>query len=139
MSFALDSRLKNSSFQIAAIDAFQIRLVNDKRYIWLLIIPEISDITELDDLDPKTQTALFQIASQLSSSVKSYFQAHKMNIATIGNIVSQFHLHIVARKQTDATWPEPIWGKGTAEPYSDEEASVMMAQMRKLIDALPPL
>lgn len=139
MSFALDSRLKNSSLQIAAIDAFQIRLVNDKRYIWLLIIPEISDITELDDLDPKTQTALFQIASQLSSSVKSYFQADKMNIATIGNIVSQFHLHIVARKQTDATWPEPIWGKGTAEPYSDEEASVMMAQMRKLIDALPPL
>ena len=139
MSFALDSRLKNSSLQIAAIDAFQIRLVNDKRYIWLLIIPEISDITELDDLDPKTQTALFQIASQLSSSVKSYFQADKMNIATIGNIVSQFHLHIVARKQTDATWPEPIWGKGTAEPYSDEEVSVMMAQMRKLIDALPPL
>ena len=139
MSFALDSRLKNSSLQIAAIDAFQIRLVNDKRYIWLLIIPEISDITELDDLDPKTQTALFQIASQLSSSVKSYFQADKMNIATICNIVSQFHLHIVARKQTDATWPEPIWGKGTAEPYSDEEASVMMAQMRKLLDALPPL
>ena len=139
MSFALDSRLINSSLQIAAIDAFQIRLVNDKRYIWLLIIPEISDITELDDLDPKTQTALFQIASQLSSSVKSYFQADKMNIATIGNIVSQFHLHIVARKQTDATWPEPIWGKGTAEPYSDEEVSVMMAQMRKLIDALPPL
>lgn len=139
MSFTLDSRLENSSLLIASIEAFQIRLVNDKRYIWLLIIPAISDITELDDLEPKTQTALFQIASQLSSSVKSHFQADKMNIATIGNIVSQFHLHIVARKQTDATWPEPVWGKGIAEPYSNEDAGAMMAQMQKLIDALPPL
>ena len=139
MSFTLNSRLENSSLLITTIDAFQLRLVNDKRYIWLLIIPTMANIIELDDLEPETQTALFQLASQLSSSIKSHFNADKMNIATIGNIVSQFHLHIVARKQTDATWPEPIWGKGTAEPYSDEEASVMMAQMRKLIDALPPL
>ena len=139
MSFTLDSRLENSSLLIASIDIFQIRLVNDKRYIWLLIIPAISNIIELDDLEPKKQTALFRIASQLSSSVKSHLDADKMNIATIGNIVSQFHLHIVARKQTDATWPEPVWGKGTAEPYSDEDAGAMMAQMQKLIDALPPL
>ena len=139
MSFTLDSRLENSSLMIASIDAFQIRLVNDKRYIWLLIIPTMPHITELDDLEPETQTALFQIARQLSSSIKSHVNADKMNIATIGNIVSQFHLHIVARKQTDAAWPEPVWGKGTAEPYGDEDAGAMRAQMQKLIDALPPL
>jgi len=139
MSFTLDSRLENSSLLIASIDAFQIRLVNDKRYIWLLIIPTMANITELDDLQPETQTALFQLASQLSSSIKSHFNADKMNIATIGNIVSQFHLHIVARKQTDAAWPEPVWGKGIAEPYGDEDAGAMMAEMQKLIDALPPL
>ena len=139
MSFTLDSRLENSSLMIASIDAFQIRLVNDKRYIWLLIIPTMANITELDDLEPEAQTALFQLASQLSSSIKSHFNADKMNIATIGNIVSQFHLHIVARKQTDAAWPEPVWGKGTAEPYGDEDAGAMMAEMQKLIDALPPL
>ena len=139
MSFTLDSRLENSSLLIASIDAFQIRLVNDKRYIWLLIIPTMANITELDDLQPETQTALFQLASQLSSSIKSHFNADKMNIATIGNIVSQFHLHIVARKQIDAAWPEPVWGKGIAEPYGDEDAGAMLAQMQKLIDALPPL
>ena len=139
MSFTLDSRLENSSLLITTLEAFQIRLVNDKRYIWLLIIPAMPNIIELDDLEPETQTALFQIASQLSSSVKSHLQADKMNIATIGNIVSQFHLHIVARKQTDATWPEPIWGKGIAEPYGDEEAGLLIAKMQKLIDALPPL
>ena len=139
MSFTLDSRLENSSLPITSIGDFQIRLVNDKRYIWLLIIPAIPNITELDDLEPKTQTALFQIASQLSSSMKSHLQADKMNIATIGNIVSQFHLHIVARKQTDATWPEPVWGKGTAEPYDENDAKSVMAQIDTFIKALPPL
>lgn len=139
MSFTLDSRLENSSLLITTLEAFQIRLVNDKRYIWLLLVPALPDISELDDLTPEMQIALIRRASQLSSVLKSHFRAEKMNIATIGNIVSQFHLHIVARKQTDATWPEPVWGKGIAEPYSNEDAGAMMAQMQKLIDALPPL
>ena len=96
MSFTLDSRLEQTSLFIASLDEFQIRLVNDKRYIWLLVIPLFEDVKELEDLTPQTQTALIRLASQLSSQLKSAFKADKMNIATIGNIVPQFHLHIIA-------------------------------------------
>lgn len=136
MSFTLDNRLDHSSLFIAERDEFQIRLVNDKRYIWLLMIPMLADIRELDDLAPKSQLALITYASQLSSQLKSSFQADKMNIATIGNIVSQFHLHIIARHTTDEAWPDPVWGRGTAIPYDEDEAQLLIVKLQTYINSL---
>ena len=136
MSFTLDSRLEQTSLFIASIDEFQIRLVNDKRYIWLLVIPVFEDVTELEDLTPQIQTALIRLASQLSSQLKSAFKADKMNIATIGNIVPQFHLHIIARHQTDEAWPAPIWGRGESVTYDNKEAGLMIDKIQSLLNTL---
>ena len=136
MSFTLDSRLEQTSLFIASLDEFQIRLVNDKRYIWLLVIPLFEDVTELEDLSPQTQTALIRLASQLSSQLKSAFKADKMNIATIGNIVPQFHLHIIARHQTDEAWPAPIWGRGESVTYDNKEAGLMIDKIQSLLNTL---
>ena len=137
MSFILDSRIEETSFLITHIDEFQIRLVNDKRYLWLLVIPIGADLTELDDLTAETQTALIRLASQLSSELKSEFKADKMNIATIGNIVPQFHLHIIARHKSDEAWPAPIWGRGEAMIYEMIEADLMIDKMQSLLKSLP--
>ena len=136
MSFTLDSRLEQTSLFIASLDEFQIRLVNDKRYIWLLVIPVFEDVTELEDLTPQIQTALIRLASQLSSQLKSAFKADKMNIATIGNIVPQFHLHIIARHQTDEAWPAPIWGRGESVTYDNKEAGLMIDKIQSLLNTL---
>lgn len=136
MSFTLDSRLEQTSLFIASLDEFQIRLVNDKRYIWLLVIPLFEDVTELEDLSPQTQTALIRLASQLSSQLKSAFKADKMNIATIGNIVPQFHLHIIARHQTDEAWPAPVWGRGESVTYENKEAGLMIDKIQSLLNTL---
>ena len=136
MSFTLDSRIEKTSFFITTIDEFHIRLVNDKRYIWLLMLPMGTDLTELDDLAPDTQTALISRASQLSAALKSTFKADKMNIATIGNIVPQFHLHIIARHISDEAWPAPVWGRGTAVTYKQDEAELMIDQINIIIQSL---
>lgn len=137
MSFALDRRIEQTSLLITQLDDFQIRLVNDKRYIWLLLVPALPDISELDDLTPEMQIALIRRASQLSSVLKSHFRAEKMNIATIGNIVPQFHLHMIARHITDKAWPQTVWGQGDAVNYDKDEAVTMSNTIKDLITALP--
>lgn len=139
MSFTTDSRIEETSLFLASINEFQIRLVNDKRYIWLLVIPQLSDITELHDLAADTQTALIRLASQLSSQMKSEFKADKMNVATIGNVVPQFHLHIIARHKTDEAWPAPIWGRGEAVIYDKDEADLMIDKIQSVLESLPHL
>ena len=119
--FTLDKRLADSSISVMICDKFDVRLVDDKRYFWALLIPQIPHITELSDLSEQARLTLLSLTSHLSAGLKDSCKADKMNIAMIGNVVSQFHLHIVARHHTDDSWPDPIWGKGTPLRLTDEE------------------
>ena len=118
--FTLDSRLADSSVSVALIDGFDVRLVDDMRYFWVLLIPQIPNISELTDLSEQARATLLSLTNHLSAGMKDSSEADKMNIAMIGNVVSQFHLHIVARHLTDESWPDPIWGKGTPLRLTDE-------------------
>ena len=127
MGFTLDKRLQDDSILMSTQHNIQIRLVNDSRYFWLILVPAITQdsantaIHEIHDLPASVAANLWALASHLSKALKAETKADKINIAAIGNVVSQLHLHIVARHRSDPLWPAPIWGQGTAIPLSPQE------------------
>ena len=135
-AFQLDERLAAASLPLTIRHNLDYRLMNDSRFVWLLLIPRLPNITEWSDLAPDVQHDLFHRATQLAEKLKNETGADKMNIATIGNMVSQFHLHIIARKIDDALWPDPVWGKPGATAYGTAEQDALTARLMALIDQL---
>ena len=127
MTFKLDEQLKKDSILAATQHDIQIRLVNDSRYFWMILVPAITkdggdiNMREIHDLPAAVASDLWSLTSHLSKNLKAYKKADKINIAAIGNIVSQLHLHIVARHKLDPCWPAPIWGQGKLVPLSPEK------------------
>ena len=122
------------SVPVKEYDDFFVTLVNDQRFPWLLVIPNY-DVVEFHDVPWPKADALTKFLHQLSSNMKQEFKADKMNLATIGNVVPQLHFHVIARYRTDAAWPKPVWGQGTAEPYGEED----LAEMVKRVESCLPV
>ena len=118
MAFTLHPTLAKDSILAAKVGPLQIRLVDDARFFWLLIVPETT-ATELHDLDKKTAKSLWKLVRRLGQELQVHCDADKINSAAIGNLVPQLHFHIVARHIDDAAWPQPIWGYGKAEPLAE--------------------
>lgn len=119
MSFALDKRLEATSHFVGRCGNIQVRIADDARYLWCLLIPEESAVSELHDLAENDQQNLMRLAIQLGAWLKDRTGADKVNTAAIGNVVPQLHLHVVCRYQDDAVWPAPIWGNGETIPLNE--------------------
>ena len=107
--------------------------MKDERYFWLLIIPRLTSVTEWHELPEKQATTLTKLISYLSNQVKLIDKADKINIASLGNIVSQFHLHLIARHSGDAAWPGPDWGAGQTVPLLADTQDFRTKAVRKLL------
>ena len=118
--FVLNSTLEKDSIPLLETDLCLVRLVNDRRYPWVLIVPKVADVSELHELSQKDYIEVMKTAHAVGAIMKIGFGADKINTAAIGNMVSQLHIHVVARRQDDATWPGPIWGVGEMEPLTDD-------------------
>ncbi len=121
-TWQLDPRLERDSILIRSNDAWQTRLVNDRRWPWLILVPVVPGAIDLEDLDQHLCDRLFREAALVSCALKAMRRPglpviEKTNIATIGNMVNQFHLHIVGRHKDDPNWPKPVWGFETAIAY----------------------
>lgn len=127
--FALDPRLENDTLPVVPLGLCDLRVMNDARWPWAILIPKRQDIVEFHDLSPLDQTMLTFETSLVAKAMKRVTRADKLNIGTLGNIVSMFHLHIVARKAEDANWPGPVWGFGTREPYEEEALQRFIADL----------
>ncbi|MDH6264770.1 diadenosine tetraphosphate (Ap4A) HIT family hydrolase [Rhizobium sp. SG_E_25_P2] len=121
MAFTLDERLSNDSALIVRIGLCELRLMNDRRWPWLILVPQRDGLSELFDLAPLDQAMLTFETNLVGAALKKVTGCEKVNIAAIGNIVRQLHVHVVARSAGDPNWPAPVWGYGTREPYSTEE------------------
>jgi diadenosine tetraphosphate (Ap4A) HIT family hydrolase len=131
--FALDSRLQQDTVPVGDFPLCRLLLMNDAHYPWFILVPRREDVSELFQLDADDQQVLWQETTQLAEVLKDTFAADKMNVATLGNVVSQLHMHVVVRRREDAAWPAPVWGKQPAQPYSDEQVVAIKAKLRLVL------
>ncbi|MCM2291746.1 HIT family protein [Allorhizobium sp. BGMRC 0089] len=131
--FVLDERLARDSQLLLELPLSDLRLALDSRWPWLILVPRRAGISEIFELEPEDQAALLAEQVMIAAALKQATGAEKINIAAIGNIVRQLHVHIVARFSGDANWPGPIWGYGVSRPYSQEDFQTMAA---KILEAL---
>lgn len=118
--FELDKRLAADTVVLGDFALCRVLLMNDTRYPWLILVPRCAAVSEVFELTASQQQQLWQETSAVGRGLKAVFQAQKINIATLGNVVKQLHMHIVVRMQDDAAWPAPVWGKGEAQPYTEQ-------------------
>ncbi|MEY3289690.1 MAG: hypothetical protein RLZZ419_1932 [Pseudomonadota bacterium] len=119
--FQLDTRLKQDCIFIGRFDLCQLLMMNDSQYPWFILVPEKADIKEIYQLSTSERNTLIEESSTLAENLAILYNADKINIAAIGNLVPQLHIHHVVRYQTDIAWPAPIWGKFAAIPYSEQQ------------------
>ncbi|MCB1421559.1 MAG: HIT family protein [Nitratireductor sp.] len=129
----LDSRLEKDTIPIASSDAWQTRLMNDSRWPWIIVVPVLPGISDIDDYPPGGLGPLVNYLSEISAALKEMGVCTSTNVATLGNVVTQMHWHVVGRREDDANWPGPVWGFETALPYGKEEAETFIDSFRKAL------
>lgn len=119
--FIIDPKLESSSIWVRDLPLCQLRLQNDRRFPWVVLIPRRAEIVEVFDLGLEDQHMLWSEIVSVAQHMHKSFQAHKMNIETLGNKVRQLHIHIIARFEHDAAWPNSVLNNSVTEPYSSQE------------------
>ena len=127
--FPLDPKIASDSIFVAALPLSDVRLMLDANYPWLLVVPRRSGIFELVDLDAADQRQLMEEITQASAALRATVPCDKLNVAALGNIVRQLHVHVIARREGDAAWPKPVWGAVPAKPYAPGAAEALAAKL----------
>jgi diadenosine tetraphosphate (Ap4A) HIT family hydrolase len=130
-TFQLYPRLKEDCIAIGRFDLCQLLMMNDSQYPWFILVPEKPDIKEIYQLGKLDRHTLTEESSYLAENLAALFKADKMNIAAIGNLVPQLHIHHVVRYQTDKAWPAPIWGKFAAVAYTQQQIADNIARVKE--------
>ncbi|WP_306260676.1 HIT domain-containing protein [Pararhizobium sp. IMCC21322] len=128
--FQLDPRLEADTHFVASLSLCDVLLMNDNRFPWLILVPRLTEATEIVDLDEAQKSTLWQEVDQASRELRALTSCDKLNIGALGNMVRQLHIHVIGRYAADAAWPGPVWGKGTAVPYEDIAAKAVVNNFR---------
>lgn len=121
-TFTLHSQLQKDTIDIGDLPLSRVLVIKDAHYPWLLLVPRRPDITEIIDLDDVEQAQLMTEVSRVARALKDITKCDKLNIAALGNLVPQLHIHIIARRTSDAAWPRPVWG--VMPPLANDAAEV---------------
>ncbi|MGD0959792.1 MAG: HIT domain-containing protein [Methylomonas sp.] len=134
-NFQLHPRLQQDTLVVGQFTLSGLFMMNDCNYPWFILVPMRAGITEIYQLSQADRQTLWAESCLLAEKLQLIYQPDKLNIASIGNIVSQLHLHHVARFRRDLAWPAPVWGKFPAQPYPEERADAEIAKMRAALSA----
>lgn len=132
-AFALDPRLGNDTRLVASLALCDVRLMNDARFPWLVLVPRQADKVEICDLSPADRALLWREVTQASQALRAIEPFDKLNLGALGNIVRQLHVHVVGRREGDAAWPGPVWGSGAAVPYAEAALASLQQALREAI------
>ncbi len=130
MSFAIDPRLAADTHAIGALPFSELLLMDDARFPWVILVPRIAGARELIDLDEGDQRLLLGEIDRVARALESLLKPDKLNIAALGNVVPQLHVHVIARFTSDAAWPNPVWGRGERVAYGERERAARIATLR---------
>lgn len=129
--FALDTRLQNDTDFVIDLQLCTVRLMNDAQYPWLILVPQVADVSELHHLTETQQSLLNQDSNLTSVVLTEVFNPETLNVAALGNIVRQLHIHHVARYSDDPAWPGPIWGKQPVIQYDSKVKSKLINTLQQ--------
>jgi diadenosine tetraphosphate (Ap4A) HIT family hydrolase len=128
--FSLYPQLAQDTVPVGDLALSRVLAMNDANYPWLILVPRVAGAVEILDLDDIARVQLMNEIARTARALKSVTACDKLNIAAIGNVVPQLHVHVVARRQGDAAWPRPVWGAVPALPYSPEALERFVAEIR---------
>lgn len=128
--FTLHPQLVKDTFVVGEFAVSLLLLINDSQYPWCILVPQRENLCELYELDAATRIQVLEESCTLAATMQRLYAADKMNVAALGNVVAQLHIHHIARMQTDAAWPMPVWGKFPAQPYTDAERDMRLQELR---------
>jgi len=136
MSFTLNPTLEKDCFDLGKLQLCRVLLMNDSQFPWLILVPERAELSEIYQLSEQDQFTLMQESSYVAQQLADSYLADKMNIAALGNMVPQLHIHHVVRYKSDKAWPAPIWGQFDAVPYSEESLIKTVSKIKTALKQL---
>ncbi|MEL0150261.1 MAG: HIT domain-containing protein [Parvibaculales bacterium] len=133
MAFQLDDRLAADTVSVMQSGVIDVRMMRDARYYWLVLVPQIEGAVEWFDLPDVAARGLFTTAQECAQRLQALTRADKMNIAALGNMVKQLHVHVIARHEADEAWPGPVWGVGEAVDFDEAELKDRLIALRAIL------
>lgn len=132
--FIIDPAFDGGSVFVADWPLCQVRLQDDARFPWLVLIPRVAGAVELDDLSAADRTRLMEEVVRAGGFVRAEGEAagrpvDKLNVAALGNVTAQLHVHVVGRRRDDGLWPDPVWGRDGARPYDAAGRAAVLARL----------
>lgn len=129
--FVLDARLQRDSAHVLHLGLSELRLMNDRRWPWLILVPQRPAIAEVHDLAPLDQAVLTFETNLVAAALKASTGCTKINTGALGNVVRQLHVHVIARSEGDPNWPGPVWGFGQPVRYPPDRLESLIARLRE--------
>ena len=135
-SFVLHEKLEADTISLGQSRLCELRLMNDSQWPWVLLVPRVSRIREIYQLPKSQQLRLVEESSLMGEAMMQAFAGDKLNVAALGNMVPQLHLHHIVRYEGDPAWPGPVWGKVPATPYTEQAIADIRIALQPALDAL---
>ncbi len=135
MSFELHQRLAADSLAVASLPVSDLRLMNDSRFPWCLLIPRLADLTEWHHLPAQAHPQIMAEIDLVSRVLQQEPAVTKLNVGALGNRVPQLHIHVLGRHPGDPAWPDPVWGNGSAIRYDQGQAEGLIGRLRAAVQA----
>ena len=132
--FQLAPELTRDCVTVCDLDLCRVLLMNDSQYPWVILVPMLPQVTEIHNLSSEERSLFWEESDCVSRAMSALFNPYKMNVAVLGNMVPQLHLHHIARYTDDAAWPKPVWGVNPAIPYSPSESEEIVQKLRDQIN-----
>jgi diadenosine tetraphosphate (Ap4A) HIT family hydrolase len=133
MPWSLHPQLARDTINLGDLPLSRVLIINDANYPWLLLVPRRDGVSELIDLDEVEQAQLLTEVARVARALKSVTACDKLNIAALGNVVPQLHVHVIARRQGDAAWPRPVWGAVAPVAHDKTELENFVSALRRKI------
>ncbi len=136
-NFDLHAQLEADTVTLVNWQLSRVLLMNDRRFPWLILVPRVTNASEVVDLPVSARALLWREVDAAAHKLKQETQALKINIGALGNIVRQLHIHVVARNEGDGAWPGPVWGSGTRIPYEAAKLKSLAAHFTAMLGSGP--
>ena len=128
--FELHNKLTDDCEHLGKLALSEVLLMKDERFPWLILVPAVPELRDLHDVPSELRLQLFDEIELASKVIGEYGNATKINVAALGNMVPQLHVHVIARRTDDAAWPGPVWNAGPADPVNNESLSKSVRELR---------